>query len=104
MGPIFMNPFKKHDVSEFENVYVPLSEAHRHKSVAVQHNDLKNGTVIQEDGLVKRDPATASDQLDVEAGSSREVNACSAYTIEGLRAEIDSDIAASGHDTIYDRM
>jgi hypothetical protein len=28
----------------------------------------------------------------------------SAYTIEGLRAEIDTDLAASGHDAAYDRM
>ena len=105
MGPIFMNPFKKHDVSEFENVYVPLAEAQRHKSVVAQHNDMKNGTVIEEDGMVKKNPAVNPDEKDIEAGTSPDIiNPYSAYTIDGLRTEIDADIAASGHDSVYDRM
>ena len=104
MGPTFMNPFKKHDVSEFENVFVPLSEATRHKSVVAQHNDLKNGTTIEEDGMVKKDPTASPNEKDVEAGSNPDVvNPYNTYTIDTLREEIDSDIAASGHDTIYDR-
>ena len=91
--PIFVNPFKKHDVSDFENVFVPLAQAERSPSVIAAH-DSKLGT---KDGL----PIT--DEKDSEVGAVSN-EAYSAYTIEGLRAEIDSDVAASGHDTAYDRM
>ena len=92
-----MNPFKKHDVSEFEGVFQPLGESQRHPSVLAAH-DQAHGT---QDGLPVKDKDNGDNGKDVERASS--VNQYSAYTIEGLRAEIDSDIAASGHDTIYDR-
>ena len=88
--PFFMNPFHKHDVSEFEGVYQPFGEARRHPSV-VAANDERFGT---KDG--KADVESDSKEGDGEG-------AYSAYTLEGLRAEIDTDIAASGHDSIYDR-
>ena len=91
--PIWVNPFKKHDVSEFEGVFQPLSEARRHPSVVAAHDaalGTKNGLPIENDSE--------------KAMGEAEYDQYSAYTIEGLRAEIDSDIAASGHDTIYDRM
>jgi hypothetical protein len=78
----FINPFKKHDVSEFPGVYVPMADAKRHPSV-VAANERKLSMVdsnIEGNGYYFR------------------------FTIEALRAEVDSDIAASGHDTAYDRM
>ena len=87
--PFFVNPFKKHDVSEFEGVLIPLEDAQRHPSVVAAHDE-KLGTV---NGVPK-------DEKGAEAGE--DLSAYSAYTIEGLRAEIDSDVAASGHDTSYD--
>ena len=93
--PIFVNPFKKHDVSDFENIFIPLAQAQRSPSVIAAH-DSKLGT---KDGFPVAD-------TDAEKGSeaAATTEAYSAYTIEGLRAEIDSDITASGHDTAYDRM
>ena len=88
----FMNPFKKHDVSEFENVYVPFENANRHPSVVATHNvkfGSASGNMPNNDEIDGRPSPTYSE---------------SAYTIEGLRAEVDGDIAASGHDTAYDRM
>lgn len=79
-----MNPFAKHDVSDFPDVYVPLADAHRHASVVAQHEEMP-------------------EKSDGEAGVRPSLN-YSAYTIEGLRAEIESDLAASGHDAVYDRM
>ena len=91
-----MNPFKKHDVSDFEDVYVPLADARRHPSVVAAHDE-KLGTI---DGRTSDGARAEKDgQLGIQAG-----DVYSAYTIEGLRAEIDADIAASGHDTAYDRM
>ncbi|MCJ1224687.1 hypothetical protein MMC12_001332 [Toensbergia leucococca] len=87
----FMNPFKKHDVSEFENVYVPFENANRHPSVVATHNvkfGSASGNMPNNDEIDGRPSPTYSE---------------SAYTIEGLRAEVDGDIAASGHDTAYDR-
>ena len=100
-----MNPFKKHDVSEFENVYVPFAEAQRHKTVLAQHNDLQERGIVEDNGEMKKEATdAASNEKDVEAGSLREVNFYSPNSIEGLRAEINEDVAASGHDSIYDRM
>ncbi|KAL9117966.1 MAG: hypothetical protein Q9187_005492 [Circinaria calcarea] len=93
--PIFMNPFQKHDVSDFEGVYVPLADAHRHPSVVAAHDE-KLGAI---DGRTSDNARAEKDgELGIQVGS-----AYGATTIEGLRAEIDSDIAASGHDTAYDR-
>jgi MFS family permease len=88
---VFINPFKKHDVSEFEGVLVSLEDAHRYPSVITAH-DTKLGT---KDGKVVDPSAVEADGSNLEQYS--------AYTIEALRAEIDSDIAASAHDTVYDR-
>lgn len=77
---MFTNPFKKHDVSEFPNVVIPLAQAHR-----------RNSTASKE----KHDDSSRASSDGVQSGS--------AMTIEDLRAEIDSDLAAGGHDTAYDR-
>lgn len=91
-----MNPFKKHDVSDFEDVYVPLADAQRHPSVVTAHHE-KLGAI---DGRTSDHARAEKDgELGIQVGSTY-----GATTIEGLRAEIDSDIAASGHDTAYDRM
>jgi hypothetical protein len=86
--PLFMNPFQKHDVSDFPNVYVPLAQFTGIPSVGADH-DKKVGVFSE------------GDKLDNEAAISP-INDYSAYTVEGLRAGIDLDIAASGHDTAYD--
>ena len=87
--PFFNNPLHKHDVSEFEGVYEPLAEARRHHSVVAAHDGPK-------DGDSKSDEAKTAES---DTG-----NQYSANTLEGLRTEIDNDVVASGHDTIYDRM
>lgn len=89
--PVFFNPFMKHDVSDFPDVYVPLDQAQRHPSV-VTAQDEKLGT----------NDLPPSDYKEVEAGKKSEVN-YGPTTLEGLRAEIENDVAASGHDSAYDR-
>ena len=90
--PIFLNPFRKHDVSDFEGVYVPLANSQRHHSVVAAYDDRKNS--------LTKDPSL--DEKGLKITPSPE-NSYSAYTLEGLRAEIELDLAASGHDTAYDR-
>jgi len=77
---IFSNPFKKHDASEFPGVVIPLEEANRRASIGSKE---------------KHDDASRASSDGVQSGGAR--------TIESLRAEIDADIAAGGHDTAYDR-
>lgn len=86
--PVFMNPFQKHDVSDFPDTYVPLAHADRNPSVVADH-DAKLGVSTKK-------------ELDYEGARSPSSD-YSAFTIEGLKAEIDLDIAASGIDTAYDR-
>jgi len=77
---MFTSPFKNHDVSEFPDVVIPLSQAQR-----------RNSTSSKE----KPDDSSRASSDRVQTGS--------AMTIEDLRAEIDSDLAVGGHDTAYDR-
>lgn len=87
--PIFMNPFQKHDASDFPDVYVPLAHATRNASVVADHNE-KLGH-------------STDNPVNDKVGEASVGGEYSANTVEGLRAEIDLDIAASGHDTAYDR-
>lgn len=72
--PYYLNPFAKHDISEFPDVHIPLQRAVRHQSVVSK---------AEKDG----DTDTSS-----EGG----------LTIESLRAEVEADLAAGGLNTAYD--
>lgn len=74
------NPFKTHDVSDFPGVYKPMAQ--------------------QRQQSVTSDKVKKDEDSDAASTSTSEP----ALTIESLRAEIDSDLAAGGHDTAYDRM
>lgn len=88
--PLFLNPFQKHDVSDFPDVYVPLAIADQGRSMTTDHAIMvRSSEKINPDNSVDR----------VHSPS----DGYSAYTIESLKAEIDLGIAASGIDTAYDR-
>ena len=82
-----MNPFKKFDTSDFEGVYQPLGESQRKSSIVSASAPKK----------------TSLDDKELEDGEKGGAG-YAPNTIESLRAEIDADIAASGHDSVYDRM
>jgi MFS family permease len=88
---VFLLPFKNYDIESFPNVHVPLSEAPpRHPSV-VAENERRRASMA---GSVRsEDP-----EKKVSRGGSS-----SGFTLEELREEVDLDIAASGHDSSYDR-
>ena len=86
----FISPFKTPKAEDFD-VYVPLAQAQRHPSVVAAHDR----------GLGSDSPEPL-DSKAAEAGEEPEKGA-TAYTLQGLKAEIDLDIGASGHDTMYDR-
>ena len=87
---VLLNPFQKHDVSDFEGVFIPLSQAQRHPSVAPIPGDDSKPRLTSD-----------SDEKGIDAGPSPADYGTT--TLESLRAEVDLDIAASGHDTQYDR-
>ena len=70
-----MNPLQKHDVSDFPDVYVPLANATRNASVVADHE--------QKLGIVS-ESSIGNNAAEHSTGGEY-----SAYTVEGLRAEID---------------
>ncbi|RHZ74868.1 hypothetical protein CDV55_102561 [Aspergillus turcosus] len=93
----FFNPFHKHDHTTFHGVVIPLSSAPSHarpESPAVEKKGNSN---------VKTDGSSLNKAPSQENGSAASIPECSHLTIEALRAEIESDVAASGYDSAYDR-
>lgn len=90
----FLNPFGKYDKDDFPNVHIPLHQAPRHPSVVAANVD-----------RIRMSVSESSDKK-LEEGSEKKLDEASEpgmLTLESLREEIDSDIAASGHDSSYDR-
>lgn len=88
---VFMNPFAKHSVNDFPGVFVPLSQSDRHPSVIAEHENMKSFAL------------KSKDEYMISGSDSNISNDYSSNTLEGLRNEIDSEIAAGAHDTAYDR-
>lgn len=91
--PYFLNPFAKHDVSEFPGVLVPLQDARRHSVVTDKYDE-------KADKVAKLDSPGDAER---EGGISGNT-AYTPYTLEGLRAEIDEDLQSGGVNSAYDRM
>lgn len=86
----FINPFAKHDVSEFPDVLIPLEQAQRHHSVASATNgDTRKSSG---EGSMDKEKADYSPPQEDAAGQPT-------LTLESLRAEIELDLAAGGHDS-----
>lgn len=86
------NPFRKYDLTDFSGVVVPLTAATRYQNVV----DLGQRASL----------ASASNDATVECAEvklTRGASNNSAITMESLRAEVNASVAASGHDTVYDR-
>lgn len=92
---MFINPFKKHDVSEFPGVLVPLDEDTHRASISVPvpvHNESDKEKAKSEDDLPSRPPSDAGSGI-VNHGMTK----------EKLKQEIIADVAAADQDTPYDR-
>jgi hypothetical protein len=99
-----LNPFKKYDVDHFKDqVWVPLDQAPpRHPSVAAENQ--RRASVRRASLAESERTAVAADALE----KGRESSDATApdggrLTIAALREEVEADIAASGHDSAYDR-
>lgn len=95
MGLEKFNPFKK-DRQNFPGVVIPLVDASAHQKPAV--TDEKKAELPDANKSLER----ASSSENGSSGGS--VNEPTHRTIESLRAEIEADLATSGHDSVYDRM
>lgn len=101
----WLSPFKRYKLEDFNSVYVPLDQADRHPTVVAENERrASTGTFVDENtaenGTAK--PVRVKNSLD-GAGSSSDDDKPVDLTIESLRAEIKADVAASGHDSVYDR-
>ncbi|KAL1974364.1 hypothetical protein VTN31DRAFT_4568 [Thermomyces dupontii] len=89
----FLNPFKRHDREEFLGVVVPLAPSSPPEN-------------RQSPSRVEESPEKDDKKLDRVASEENGVSSNPEYshqTLEAIRAEVDNEIAASGHDTVYDR-
>lgn len=80
-----LNPFAEHEVSDYPGVLIPMAQAQRHSSIVTAES-----TKSAEAGI----PTDASSDTSQQAGI---------LTLESLKAEIEADVAAGGHNTAYDR-
>jgi hypothetical protein len=80
--PFFTNPFKKHDVSEFPGVLVPLERAHHRSSIATERRS----------SLISQLSHKSEKHEENDSDSGHGV--IEGLTIETLRAEIEADLAA----------
>lgn len=90
--PLFLNPFGKHDIEDYPEVYVPLA-------LGTRTPDKEKGQKQKTEGDAPLDRESDQEShIGSHIGSSED-----GFTIEQLRAEIDAEIAASGTDSAYDR-
>ena len=88
----FLNPFKKYNLIDFRDVVVPLADATRYRSDVRTERRASLASTVNDQAAVD----AAVESADVKSTSST-------TTMESLRAEVNANIAASGHDTAYDR-
>jgi len=97
------NPLHKESVDDYQGVLVPLENAARHPTVAAEYARRRSLEAVGSDGAAHSDETKKDKSSDNEDGVMRTSSAgYSPYTIEGLRAEVNEDVAASGHDSAYD--
>lgn len=95
MGFPNLNPFKR-DRQNFPGVVIPLAAAPAH--APVDPSDEKKG-------FPNDKPEDAAERGSAHGSTSGSQHEAAYLTLEGLRAEIEADVAASGgHDSAYDRM
>ncbi|KAL9115669.1 MAG: hypothetical protein Q9227_000037 [Pyrenula ochraceoflavens] len=89
----FLNPFGKYDITDFPDVYVPLAEAPRNASVVAENRRRYRASIS-----ASSDDKNEKGEKDVDLHSIT-----GPLTVDSLKAEIETDVAASGHDSAYDR-
>jgi len=100
--------FRKTSVNDYQDVLVPLANARRHPTIHAEYARRRsaeghNDNTASFDSMKMEGGPLSSNESGEEEGVMRTSSAnYSPYTIEGLRAEVMEDVAASGHDSAYD--
>lgn len=94
-----LNPFKKHEQSEFPGVLIPLSQAQHRRTSITGHNPI--ATEPEKTGSEKAD--AEKDESDKKSDRGSVNSSEPGLTLESLKAEIEADIAEGEHDSAYDR-
>lgn len=100
--PFFLNPFKKHDLDDFPDAFVPLERA-RHRSSIVSNN--RRLSLIQSSAPpADHDEKSSRKDSDARSGTaSVQPGYTVGLTVDSLRAEIEGDLAAADSKSAYDR-
>ena len=85
----------------FPGVVVPLAKEAPAPEKSTPNAENDTGSASDEKKTTDDRLAKATSQ---ENGSSHGPQSSSTLTLESLRAEVESDVSASGMDTVYDRM
>ena len=85
----------------FPGVVVPLAKEAPAPEKSTPNAENDTGSASDEKKTTDDRLAKATSQ---ENGSSHGPQSSSTLTLESLRAEVESDVCASGLDTVYDRM
>jgi hypothetical protein len=93
--PFSLNPFRGQDKKEFLGVVIPLSQASRFSHL--------NPHTVSDDEVAAKDDKKL-DRVGSDENGAASNPEYSHQTIEAIRAEVESEVSASGHDTAYDRM
>ena len=96
----FLWPFKKYHLEDFDSVVIPLGQAQRAASVVAENQRRASARTLVEE---EREAEKASEKAGLDFSGRDSGSDHAVTTIETLRAEIDADISASGHNSTYDR-
>ena len=104
----WLNPFKKYDIHHFrDHVFVPLDQAPpRHASVAAENQrreSVRRASLAGSEQTKVDDSANDPSTIEKGTRASSDSTDGGRLTVQQLRAEVEADIAASGHDSAYDR-
>lgn len=95
---LLYNPFTRKEHSNYPGVVVPLAPSPERTPSTASHT-----SVVDTDK--KPSPDEKSDRsLDRSETGIGPVPTSGPLTLESLRAEVENDLEASGHDSAYDRM
>ncbi|EEA20885.1 hypothetical protein TMatcc_000883 [Talaromyces marneffei ATCC 18224] len=97
----WINPFTRHDRQEFLGVVIPLSQATRFQHLNPVTSNSETSHNIPKD--VEDKDTDKLDRIGSEENDAASNPEYSHQTIEAIRAEVESEISTSGHDTAYDR-
>lgn len=91
-------------MDDYQGVLVPLENATRHPTVAAEYarrRSAEGRSGVNDDSTFGK-KKTEGDVSPTDGPLSDNDQDLPRYTLEGLRAEVNEDVAASGHDSNYD--